>query len=235
MKIVRTELLEKIADRLSWLKSKLELENAICLYNNNIGSEDFVCGLLNLVYDYNLVNLNKYKKNYEGIDLGDLKNKIAVQVTTETKHKKVQDTIDAFIKNGYEVEYSRLIIMLLKEKSRYNAEFNTQNKFQFDKKRDIITIKGLIQDISNRCSDERVSEICRYLEQKLNFAETDANANKFVNINEFLMNEKEKIYALCLAKLSAVGINNRLGIEIIKDDLDSKDRASLIEIGRAHV
>lgn len=235
MKIVRTELLEKIADRLSWLKSKLELENAICLYNNNIGSEDFVCGLLNLVYDYNLVNLNKYKKNYEGIDLGDLKNKIAVQVTTETKHKKVQDTIDAFIKNGYEVEYSRLIFMLLKEKSRYNAEFNTQNKFQFDKKRDIITIKGLIQDISNRCSDERVSEICRYLEQKLNFAETDANANKFVNINEFLMNEKEKIYALCLAKLSAVGINNRLGIEIIKDDLDSKDRASLIGQGAQYL
>lgn len=95
MKIVRTEILEKIADRLSWLKSKLELENAICLYNNNIGSEDFICGLLNLVYGYNLVNLNKYKKNYEGIDLGDLKNKIAVQVTTETKHKKVQDTIDA--------------------------------------------------------------------------------------------------------------------------------------------
>lgn len=74
-----------------------------------------------------------------------MKNKIAVQVTTETKHKKVQDTIDTFIKNGYEIEYSRLIIMLLKEKSRYNAEFNTQNKFQFDKKRDIITIKGLIQ------------------------------------------------------------------------------------------
>ena len=40
MKIVRTELLEKIADRLSWLKSKLELEYRIgrfCMWIIKLG------------------------------------------------------------------------------------------------------------------------------------------------------------------------------------------------------
>ena len=35
------------------LKTQIELENVMHLFDNNIGLEDFTCGLMNLVYGYN--------------------------------------------------------------------------------------------------------------------------------------------------------------------------------------
>ena len=76
MKIKRVEILQNIAAKLGLLKNQIELENQINFYNNNIGSENLMCGLLNYIYGWNLVNLNKKEKNYPGIDLGDEKKKI---------------------------------------------------------------------------------------------------------------------------------------------------------------
>lgn len=151
MKIVRTEFIQNIAEILGWFKNQIELENEVCLFNNNIGSENFMCGLMNLVYGFQLINLNQGEKNFAGIDLGDEKNRIAVQITSDRRKIKVQNTIDSFIKNEYEKKYKRLIIIILGNKTRFNKEFDTQNKFPFDKKKDVIDINQIIKDI-DKCN-----------------------------------------------------------------------------------
>ena len=47
--------------------------------------------------------------NYPGIDLGDERNRIAVQVTAESDREKLEKTIETFEKEGCQTRYDRLI------------------------------------------------------------------------------------------------------------------------------
>ena len=113
MHIVRIDTIKRIIEKLTVLKTQIELENGVHLFDNNIGLEDFTCGLMNLVYGYNLKNLNKNQINYPGIDLADSSLQIAVQVTVEKTKEKIQSSIDTFIKKGYMKKYKRLIIFYM--------------------------------------------------------------------------------------------------------------------------
>lgn len=53
------------------------------LYDINIHSETFFCGLLNVIFGYNLENINDSEKNFPSIDLEDKLNRVAIQVTTQ--------------------------------------------------------------------------------------------------------------------------------------------------------
>lgn len=90
MHMVRVDTIKRIIEKLTFLKTQIELENVMHLFDNNIGLEDFTCGLMNLVYGYNLKNLNKNQMNYPGIDLADPILQIAVQVTVEKTKEKIQ-------------------------------------------------------------------------------------------------------------------------------------------------
>lgn len=51
--------------------------------------EDIVCHLLNAIMGYDLVNLNRGKKNYPGIDLGDRDSQMGVQVSASKTSAKI--------------------------------------------------------------------------------------------------------------------------------------------------
>lgn len=72
---------------------------------------------MNVIYDYRLDNLNKkVENNFSGIDLGDDKNRISVQVTSDNSKKKIQDKLDKFERENYIKSYDRLIILITGEK-----------------------------------------------------------------------------------------------------------------------
>lgn len=98
----REEYINFIVNKLCQLKNEVELQNSINLYNINIIAEDFFRELLNIVYKYNLININSIQKNVSAIDLGDEKNRICIQVTSNNKRNKVQETIDKFLCNEFE-------------------------------------------------------------------------------------------------------------------------------------
>ena len=74
--LVREDYMEFITSQLAIIKSKVELCSSLNLLNINIHMESFMCGLLNIVYSYNLVNLNNAQANYTSIDLGDREKRI---------------------------------------------------------------------------------------------------------------------------------------------------------------
>lgn len=227
MKIKRVEILQNIAAKLGLLKNQIELENQINFYNNNIGSENLMCGLLNYIYGWNLVNLNKKEKNYPGIDLGDEKKKIAVQITSDNSRKKVQNTIDTFLKNEHEKIYSRLVILVLGNKTRFNKDFNTKNKFVFDRKNDVIDIKQIIKDL-DKCDDEVVWQVQSYLEEKIQVSD---NKKKYKEKSTFLLEIRKKVYAMCLTKLKTLGISEEIGKLIIEEGIAKKQHEFMKQNG----
>lgn len=117
--------LKSISESLALLKHEVELSNTINLYDINISSEDFYCGLLNLIYGYELKNANHLEKNAPAIDLIDRKNRIAVQVTSDNRSTKIKHTIEEFNKNKEYQSYDRLIIMILTKQKKTHVRMKS--------------------------------------------------------------------------------------------------------------
>lgn len=97
------------------------------------------------------------------------KKRIAVQITSTNTHnirKKVQETIDTFVKYKYIEKYDRLIIIILTNKTSFQKDFDTKDILNFSKEKDIININQIIKDIK-KCDDEKLEKIYIYLEDQL--------------------------------------------------------------------
>lgn len=81
--------IKEIAESLALLSKEVTILNAVNLYDINIVAEDFFPGLLNLIYDYELKNVNNLEKNAPAIDLFDPKNRISIQVTSDNSSTKI--------------------------------------------------------------------------------------------------------------------------------------------------
>lgn len=179
--------LKEIAQSLALLSKEIALLNAVNLYDINIIAEDFFPGLLNLIYGYDLKNINIIEKNAPSIDLFDKKNRIAVQVTSDNDSDKIKHTIKEFIDNESYNEYDRLVVLILTHKKNYSTTFDTEGKFDFDKKKDIWDIENLIKDIRG-LDTEKIKKISTYLSEEL--------SNKYYSVKESQASEVETIIDL---------------------------------------
>ena len=74
---------------MSVLESYIRLSNKINMYDINIVSENFFCNLLNVLYDYKLINKNREERNAAGFDLISRENRIIIQVTRTCTPTKI--------------------------------------------------------------------------------------------------------------------------------------------------
>src|SRR5690554_3653690 len=93
--ITRGLIIGKIVDDIAGLKYQIQTRNKLKLYDLTLVCEDFFREVLNLIYNYDLVNLNNERSNEPGIDLGDQRTKVAYQITSEKYSKKIKKTLKA--------------------------------------------------------------------------------------------------------------------------------------------
>ena len=160
----KTERLQWIGDQLAALGIKTRFRSMLRTFDHHIMMEDVVCRLLNMVYGWELVNLNFQKKNYPGIDLGDEKNRIAVQVTSDKSRSKVTDTLRKFEEYRCFEKYDRMIIFVVGERETFKKEFTTQ-ALTFSPEMDIMDLTVLFGVI--QAADESVQEaVYDYLQNR---------------------------------------------------------------------
>jgi hypothetical protein len=136
--------IKQISDNLGILRHQVELRNSLQLYDINILAEDFFKDLLNLVYGYQLENLNITDAQKTAIDLGDKKARAAVQVTSENSSAKIRDTVDKFNARKLYQEYNHLIILIITKKKKYSENFRNRSLFF---KTEILDISDLLRHI----------------------------------------------------------------------------------------
>ncbi len=125
------EIEDKINDistNLSILIYQVKLKNKANLNDINTLLETAFKDILNIIYDYNLINLNN-KYLYPAIDLGDESAKIAFQVTSENSIQKIKDTIKKFEENNLEIKYSKLKFLIIDEKKQYSKKHNIDKSY----------------------------------------------------------------------------------------------------------
>lgn len=136
------------------------------LYDVNKRSEDFFKGLLNLVYDWELENLNKETLTYPGIDLGSKKDKIAIQVTSQPKREKTERTIALFDEHSYSDTYDRLIMFNITSKVKHSKEFEPKT-INFDKEKDMLDIDDVLTFIERNVQTPKIKQIETYIKQEI--------------------------------------------------------------------
>lgn len=213
MKTLKQQCIENITEKLGWLKNYIELNTQLNLNDINVVSEDFFCNIMNMVYGYNLINLNKTAMNYPGIDLGDTNQKISIQVTSDRTRSKVEKTLETFKQNNYIQQFNRLIFLILGTKTKFSKPFDS-GKLSFDPAKDVIDIGQLVSDINN-LQDSQIKEISDYIEQNLIIS-----SNYVTSLYEdFLSKQYKTVFALCLTKLKAMGIDHSTAHDIITNGI----------------
>ena len=82
------------------------------------------------------------------------------------KSTKIKKSIEKFIEYKWFEKYDRLIILILTNKKKYSTEFDTQGKFDFNIKSDVIDGEDLIKMV-NEYSPKELKDIAQFLEDEL--------------------------------------------------------------------
>ena len=90
----REERSERFKYGISTLDNYLYYNDKENFHDIHIASENFFCDLLNILFDYSLVNANKIRKNIAGYDLMDTKSKLLVQVSASARPEKIKHTFE---------------------------------------------------------------------------------------------------------------------------------------------
>lgn len=163
----QAENYQKIIMCLSVLRFALISNSKQGYFDDNKHAEDFFCQLLNIAYDWSLINVNKINLNYPAIDLGDQVNRVCVQVTVENDSPKIKKTISLFGEKGLSANYDRLIFLLINKKREYRTDFNRGSSVAFDNSLDIVDIDDLLQHIE-QLDSARIELIASYVTKELN-------------------------------------------------------------------
>ncbi len=94
------------------------------MLNLHLHSENFYLHFFNLLYGYELENMNNKLQNVEAIDLIDNKNKIIFQVSATNTKQKIESTLVKNIWKEY-IDYTFKFISIAKDAS--NLRSNTYN------------------------------------------------------------------------------------------------------------
>ncbi len=161
----RTSHLNAAGRSLAILADYLRLSSSQGLTDENHISEDFFCGMLNMLFGYNLKNLNTQNKNHPAVDLGDAAKKISFQITIDSSSAKINETLKKFDAHNLKRDYDRVVVLIIGFKQRrYTAKFFCKTiKFSQDDIWDLEDLMGKIRD----SDPSRLSAIADYLEKEL--------------------------------------------------------------------
>lgn len=163
----KQQYITAIINLLSRIPPVVEASNKPNLTDVNNFSEDFYAQILNLVYDYNLVNENEFNANAAAIDLRDKTNKIAIQVTSTSTLNKTRKTVEKFIENNLFNEYTRLIVLNIVKKSKHQDKKIGNKQFSIDSEKDIWDINDILRDIKYISDIDKIKRICDFLKKEL--------------------------------------------------------------------
>lgn len=176
MKITSEELLTKIRNQITAYQMNVRSDNKAYRYNINDRAEAFTIPLFKILFDLDeLRDLNSIQANFPGIDLGDLKNRVAVQVTSETGFSKVKDTLQKFVGRKYYDQFDQLIIFMIREKqiaySKSVIDQICEGKLVFAPHKDIIDFNDLMKFIKG-LSNKELEEVLSLFQGETGFVES---------------------------------------------------------------
>lgn len=238
----------KIRTCLARMWAEIYIDGGSNLQDSKIFCENIVKDLLNITYDWNLINGNEETFNNGGFDLIDKEKQILIQVSSITTKEKVDNSIEKSDIDDYENYRLILFGLSLKPYSKLieGSTYRAREYISFNEEHDKWTIKSLseyIQSLSDQI--EKVKRISDYLEtqygnvkkwQKPSIPKKPQNGLKLLDFifdgEEYLDSDKEDNLENCeilFNQLKKIEIKHRcVFIELFeKGDFSPKEEKGL--------
>jgi hypothetical protein len=148
MALQSLQAFEEIIMYLSVLRYVFKSNSKRKLYDLNKQAEKFFLKVLNATYGWSLEDLNRIQANYPAVDLGDRNSRVCIQVTAENSSGKIKKTVEAFDKKKLDVDYDRLIVLIITEKKNYSSLGELEHDF-FDPNKDVWDVDDLLEKIES--------------------------------------------------------------------------------------
>lgn len=174
-----------IEEKLHTLSVRIAAKGKLNLLDIHGHSENFYLHLLNIIYGYELVNLNNQQHNVEAIDLVDTKNKILVQVSATSNKQKIESSLSKEILKQYS-GYTFKFISISKDASDLRKKtYKNPYSINFTPDKDIYDVCYILNDIRGKeIGDiERIYEfIKKELGGNIDRVRLDSNLAIIINI-----------------------------------------------------
>lgn len=182
----RTQYFNYIEEKLNTLAYRIDVRGKINILDLNIHSETFFADLCNMIFNLNLVNLNTFVQNTEGIDLIDDINKIVIQVSSTCSKTKIEDSLSKKIYENYK-NYNYKFISISKDATSHlkNNTFKNPYCMSFNPSEDIWDCVSLLRRVlGENIEKQRVlyNFIKNELGEDIDFIKVDSNLAKIINI-----------------------------------------------------
>lgn len=161
----RQPLFNICKENLTYLAYRIDVNGRLNLLDEHIHSENFYLHLLNLIFDYELENINTYQQNIGGIDLADNKNRIVVQVSATDTKQKIESTLDK-IPPEYHGYYFKFIPIVADASHLKSKTYSNPHNMLFQPAGDIFDISHLLRVIEPS-SLQKLKEIADFLTSEL--------------------------------------------------------------------
>ena len=181
----RSKYFEYIDEKIHVLAHRINTRGKLNILNLHLHSENFYLHFFNLLFGYELVNLNSSSQNVEAIDLIDHKNKIIFQVSATCTKQKVDSTLAKSIFKKHK-GYSFKFISISKDATDLRAKtFSNPHSVSFTPMGDIYDITSLLNVILGE-STSRQKEIYEFIKNELgeeiDIVKLDSNLATIINI-----------------------------------------------------
>lgn len=181
----RTRYYNYIEEKLGILAYRINLRGKLNILDLNIHSETFFADLCNLLFDFELINMNEFRQNVEGIDLVDSKNKVIVQVSATCSKQKIEDSLSKDILSSYRGYRYKFIAISREAGKLRETTFNNPHKMIFDPAEDIIDNASILRAISNKqiIKQKSIFELIKNeLGYEIDIIKVDSNLATIINV-----------------------------------------------------
>ncbi|UKS53963.1 ABC-three component system protein [Mycoplasma feriruminatoris] len=182
--------IDNIIIKLQKIQDEIKALNSANLYDINKIAENVLAEILNIIYDWSLINANSIQNNMSGFDLIDYKNKILIQVSTTFTKEKLQSSLNKEIYKDYQGYNFKFLSLIKNTKNNWNI-INPYNLI-FDLKNDLIDFEILSNKISFLKLD-KLEKLSNLLDKELNDNSLMQYKNFSVSILADIINELSKI------------------------------------------
>ena len=203
---------DQLGTMFAYIRICLQYNGRQGLLDENKILEDIMCNVLNRVYGWHLKNLNYEEKNFPGIDLGDAKSGLGVQVTSDKSGEKIRHTLSQILKHDVYQVYPKLKVLVMGEKQkRYSVpEWSPyEGKIEFDCSKDILDFSDVLEASALMEADAR-HDLVVYLQTELGWGteQTKSRAAACEKVQEYLAEQKEEN-----SYITVLGVQKKLPIE----------------------
>ena len=177
-----------IEKKLNLLAMRLEMRGGLNILDLHLHSENFYLHFFNMLYGWNLQNLNVMQQNAAGVDLIDNTKKIIVQVSATATKQKIESALakDLSTYKGYSFKF----ISIAKDAKKLRAKtFSNPHSLAFSPENDIFDVAVLLKFICGM-DIEQLKMVYEFLKKELkNEADPDKIESNLTTIIKILSKE----------------------------------------------